>query len=240
MRRTGIGFRYALQHMRRSALFSVIASLALLPASAAAQGNQEASGKAAQPSAQPAQPLPPLPPAQPAQPAQPSAPSAVTAPAPPPNTWMETEETEALPPPPPPEPAPDAPPEPAPTAAARPAPRTVEVYQEDLPPYTGPMRMASPGMFVTGLVLGGTGFIALSTGIALATSDKSGRNCYGCPPTDEEAAGALLMLGGAATLAIGGILIIYGARSVPDQPSWAKAVPAVGIGPGSATLRWTF
>lgn len=232
--------------MRRSALFSVIASLALLPASAAAQGNQEASGKAAQPTAQAAQPLPPLPPAQPAQPppsaqpAQPSVPSAVTAPAPPPNTWMETEETEALPPPPPPEPAPDGVPEPAPTAAARPAPRTVEVYQEDLPPYTGPMRMASPGMFIAGLFLGGAGFVAIATGIGLATSDKGALNCNGCPPTDEDAASAMLLIGGAASMAIGGIAMIYGARSVPDQPSWAKAVPAVGIGPGSATLRWTF
>jgi drug/metabolite transporter (DMT)-like permease len=95
-------------------------------------------------------------------------------------------------------------------------------------------------MFIVGLAFGGVGFIALFTGVGLAASGENKITCDECELTDEQSAGIGLMLGGGASLAIGALLIGAGARSVPDQPSWAKAVPAVGIGPGSATLRWKF
>lgn len=138
---------------------------------------------------------------------------------------------EAPPPPPPPEAEAPPPPE---------VPTTYEVEEDDsIPEDQVHTKMASPTTFGFGLLIGGAGFVGLVTGTGLRYGGGDA-TCPDCPLTDTQAQGLGLMVVGGLSLVIGGVMVWYGARPVPDRPTWAKAIPAVGVGPGSVRMRWTF
>jgi hypothetical protein len=99
---------------------------------------------------------------------------------------------------------------------------------------------------VTGIVLSSAGLVALIAGSGLMAQPDYNCDCayIECDcGSDKTGATVLLIVGGLA--AAGGIpLIIIGARKVPAEPAAKEAttalLPAIGVGPGSATLRWTF
>jgi hypothetical protein len=205
--------------MRRSALFSVVASMALLNSPAAAQdGDGASSVKEAPATTSPAAP-----------PAAPPAPSKLPElPDRPPNAWTPGNENETaaetLPPPPPP-------------ATAITDPRVIEVHNDGGPPDPGPTHMNSPAMFMVGLGLGGSGFVAFFTGLGFRFAATP---CSDCSLTSQQEVGIGLMIAGGVSFGVGVALVSVGARQVHNKPAWARAMPTVGVGPHAASLRWEF
>lgn len=100
-------------------------------------------------------------------------------------------------------------------------------------------------MMVTGIVLTAAGPLAMSLG-ALVIVGANSVACEPCPMTgpcppckDEssERGGMVLVVGGAAALAVGIPLIVVGARRVPAQP---EAQTTLVIGPGRLSLQGRF
>ncbi len=135
---------------------------------------------------------------------------------------------------------PPPPPEPATEELPAPPPTSYEVEEDDsIPAEQLETKMASPFLFGVGLVVGGAGFIALlaGTGLRYGGGDAT---CPECELTSDQTTGLLMMIGGGTLAITGGLMMVYGARPEPDKPAWAKAIPAVGVGPGNIRMRWTF
>ena len=195
--------------MRRSALFTVIASIALLHSSAAAQDAHVAGDvKESTPAASSAASVPPeLPP----------------------NTWTPGDETQTKP---------QLPPPPPPATAASSEPRVIEAHYPDDPAVSGATHMNSPAMFMLGLGLGGTGFVAFFTGLGFRFAANPA--CDDCALTSQQNVGIGLLIAGSVSFGIGVALVSVGARQVQDKPAWARAIPTVNAGPRAASLRWEF
>lgn len=113
----------------------------------------------------------------------------------------------------------------------------------------------SRGMMIAGVVLTGVGAVSLVSGALMlsaanqtvdCTYDNSGY-CYQTTYTDSglQAAGAVFVVIGAASLAAGIPLWIVGSRRVPvTDPSGQQPVqafvPELRVGAGSAKLRMAF
>jgi hypothetical protein len=106
-------------------------------------------------------------------------------------------------------------------------------------------------MMVSGIVLSSVGLLGVIGGSALYSQPAVTYDCScidapcdcGYQEGDNTAGTVLLVVGG--VLAAGGVpLIIIGARKVPVEPEKkseaAALVPEIGIGPSSASLRWSF
>ena len=82
------------------------------------------------------------------------------------------------------------------------------------------------------------GIVALCLGTPIAAI--GGALAAGCGEGCENKGAGVLVVG--LALMAGGItLTVIGAKKVPvDNTAKTTLVPSVGIGPGSASLRWTF
>jgi hypothetical protein len=102
---------------------------------------------------------------------------------------------------------------------------------------------------VTGIVLSGAGVIMILAGSAVySTPDAYDCSCItapcDCGSSSDTTTGTVLLVAGAIA-AVGGIpLIVIGARKVPAEPEKnveaTAFLPELGIGPASASLRWSF
>jgi hypothetical protein len=111
------------------------------------------------------------------------------------------------------------------------------------------MKRRSGGMMAGGIValsLGTLATIGGAAGAAICGTTNAADDAFSDPTEDPDRSGgcgpALGVMVGGLVLVGGGItLIVIGGKKVPvEETAKSTLVPAVGIGPGSATLRWTF
>ena len=132
---------------------------------------------------------------------------------------------------------------PAPRAPAEAAPLAPLAAERPPPPDPQPPKIRSRGMLIGGLAatIGGVGLLVWG-GIMYATDTSPNP----CTPSVwfcglGRGIGTALMIPGAVSAAIGLPLAIVGGSprttSTAAIRSWA---PSVGVGPGAASLRWTF
>lgn len=123
------------------------------------------------------------------------------------------------------------------------ASKVIEVWKPVPPP--PPMERHSTGMMVGGIVLTILGAGCAIGGTAAIIDDST--NGHGDFDGFQTAIVGLPLIGGAVIFsAIGIPLWVIGAREEPRRPevqppeARAKARPDVAVGPGGATLTWTF
>jgi hypothetical protein len=154
-------------------------------------------------------------------------------------------------------------------AAPQPPVRTVLVVRDDgwKPSADGATRMRSRGLLIGGLVTAGVGVVGIIGGAAMMASDTSTKSssAVACSPQAVQLAGGEPCVLGAVAdglsgmqrdigrvfvvsggiMAAGGIVMaIAGASQVPiaapTREQQARGIPAVAVGAGQASLRWSF
>ncbi len=104
----------------------------------------------------------------------------------------------------------------------------------------------SPAMMIVGFSMTGVGAGLLATGaffFVVSSSTVYAVDCFDCGAGyrdggSDTAASVATMIGGGVMMAVGLPLGIVGAMKRPVDRS--ASVPEVGVGAGSARLRWTF
>ena len=119
------------------------------------------------------------------------------------------------------------------------------------PERLAPTRLRSTGLLVGGIVIASLGTASLIGGaVMLDEAAHAGESCSGSghclPLLDSQLQrtggtfftinGAFMVLGGAAMALAGGWQVPVSTR----RSGSAAAMPAVAVGPGNATLRWSF
>lgn len=91
------------------------------------------------------------------------------------------------------------------------------------------------GLYLT--VAGAAGFF----GGLVYTTAGPGEYCPNCPSSQYTAVGYAALIGGFATGVTGGALLVAGSGTdEPAETAASVAAPEVALGPGGATLRFTF
>lgn len=126
-----------------------------------------------------------------------------------------------------------------PLPAASPLPPILVSPPVTPPPYAGydldPPVRRSTGMMVAGMILTGVGSVALLAGVAFTGLFASAGGDSGLGIV---LIGMPLIAGSTVFAGIGIPLWVVGAR--PAEPALEAAIPSLSVGPGSASLRWTF
>jgi hypothetical protein len=111
------------------------------------------------------------------------------------------------------------------------------------------MKRYSVPLLVTGIVLSSAGVVMILAGSAVYSNPDTYRCTCVTTPCDcggepDNTAGTVLLVAGAIAAAGGIPLIVIGARKVPVEPETkvetTALLPELGIGPASASLRWSF
>jgi hypothetical protein len=164
---------------------------------------------------------------------------------------------------------PPAPPAAAAPAAPLPPARTVVVIRDDgwKPGGNEAWRMRSRGLLIGGLVTAGVGLAGIIGGAVMIATDTSTKMSLNgvCSPQGVAVTGASSCLAGGIAnglvgiqrdlgqgfavtggiAVVGGVaMAIAGASQVPitrpTREQQARGIPAVAVGPGQASLRWSF
>jgi hypothetical protein len=100
-----------------------------------------------------------------------------------------------------------------------------------------PMRARSPALVISGAVVTALGAGGALTGLVLMNTDSSG--CVAGAGLCRTDAGRIALFAGAPVMAAGVVMLILGTQP-SEEPLAASLRPAVGVGPGGATLTWRF
>ena len=88
--------------------------------------------------------------------------------------------------------------------------------------------------------LGAVDLVLLAAGGLLFTTAGPGEYCPYCPSSQYTAVGYAALLGGFAMAASGGALLVLGYESEQVDDSGQEGALAVRLGPGAASLQWSF